>query len=108
MKSSTGKGIAMATFILLTKLSTEKMGNLHGLESMGRQWIEDVKVKCPQVKFIDHYALFGRYDFMDIYEAPDEETAAKVSLITMSKGAAKAETWLALPYKKIMGIANNL
>jgi uncharacterized protein with GYD domain len=98
----------MATFILLTKLSKENISNLHGLENSGRQWIEDVKAKCPDVKFIDHYALFGPFDFMDIYEAPDEETAAKVSLITMSKGAVRAESWLALPYKRLVEIAKTL
>ena len=42
---------------------------------------------------------------MDIYEALNEETAAKVSLITMSKGASKAGGWAALPYKKFLEVA---
>jgi len=98
----------MATFVLLTKLSVERFGDLHGREKTGREWLEEVKAKCPEVKFIDHYALLGPFDFMDIYEAPDEETAAKVSLITMSKGAVKAESWTALPYKSFLKIAKAL
>ncbi len=98
----------MATYILLTKLSPERIGNLHGLEKTGHKWIEEVKGKCPEVKFVDHYALLGEYDFMDIYEAPSAETAAKVSLITMSNGAVKTETWAALPYKQFVEIAKGL
>ncbi|MGH8503995.1 MAG: GYD domain-containing protein [Gammaproteobacteria bacterium] len=98
----------MTTFVLLTKLSTEGLGDLKEIERVERGWFEEVKAKCPDVKWIDHYALFGPYDFMDIYEAPSEETAAKVSLITMSKGAAKAESWIALPYQKFLDVAKTL
>jgi len=40
----------------------------------------------------------GRYDFMDIYEAPDDSTAHKVSLISRSEGAVAAESWPAMSY----------
>lgn len=98
----------MPTFILLTKLSSQSLGDLHQRESVGRSWFEEVKAKCPDVKWIDHYALLGPYDFMDIYEAPDTEAAAKVSMITMSKGAVKAESWGAVPYRKFLEIAKQL
>ncbi|MCZ6777181.1 MAG: GYD domain-containing protein [Ignavibacteria bacterium] len=45
---------------------------------------------------------------MYIYEAPDQEVAAKVSMITMSKGTVKAETWTALPYKRFLEVAKQL
>ena len=57
----------MATFILLTKLPSETLKNPRKRESMGRTWFDDVKAKCPKVKWIDHYALLGPYYFMDIY-----------------------------------------
>jgi len=53
----------------------------------GRKLLEQVKEKCPGVKFIAHYALLVRYDLLDIYKAPDEETAAKVSMISLLNGA---------------------
>ena len=45
------------------------------------------------IRWIDHYALLGPYDFMDIYEAPDVETAHKISLISRAEGAVSAESW---------------
>lgn len=98
----------MATFILLTKLSSDSLGDLHTRESVGRNWFDAVKAKCPEVKWVDHYALLGPFDFMDIYEAPDPDIAAKVSMITMSKGAVKTETWCALPYRQFLKIAQEL
>jgi uncharacterized protein with GYD domain len=98
----------MPTFILLTKLSSSSIGNLHKREAIGRKWFAEVKKKCPEVKWIEHYALLGPFDFLEIYEAPNEEVAAKVSMITMAKGAVKAETWTALPYKKFLEVAQEL
>ena len=98
----------MATFILLTKLSSASLGSPGKRETIGRKWFEEVKKKCPEVKWIDRYALLGPFDFMDIYEAPDQEVAAKVSMITMSKGAVEAETWTALPYKRFLEVAKQL
>ena len=98
----------MSTFILLTKLSSETLGEPRKRETIGRRWFAEVKAKCPEAKWIDHYALLGPFDFLDIYDAPNEEVAAKVSMITMSKGAVKAETWTALPYKKFLKVTRDL
>ena len=53
-------------------------------------------------------AILGPFDFLDVFEAPSEEEAAKVSMITMARGAVKAETWTAIPYKRFLDIAANL
>jgi len=98
----------MSTYILLTKLSATSLGTPRNREQVGRKWFETVKKKCPEVKWIDHYALLGPFDFLDIYEAPDEHVAAKVSMITMAKGAVKAETWSALPYKAFLDVVKGL
>jgi uncharacterized protein with GYD domain len=45
---------------------------------------------------------------MDIYDAPDDETAAKVSMITMTKGAVSAESMPAIPYKRYLEIFEDL
>lgn len=98
----------MPRYILLTKLSPASIGDSISRESIGRDWFETVKIKCPEVHWVDHYALLGPYDFMDIYDAPNEEVAAKVSMITMSKGAVKAESMLAIPYKRYLEIMKEL
>ena len=98
----------MATYVLMTKLSSELTTQMKDRAKLGRAWLDRVKEKCPDVKFISHYALFGPYDFMDIYEAPNEETAAKVSMISLANGALTAESWTAIPYRRLLELAEEI
>ena len=98
----------MATYILVTKLSHELTKDVKKRAEIGRKWIERVKKNCPEVKFVSHYALLGPYDFLDIYEAPNEESAAKVSMISLSGGAVAAESWTAIPYMEFIDLIKNL
>jgi uncharacterized protein with GYD domain len=98
----------MPTYVLMTKLQPSVAGDPAHRRQYGREWKETVDRLCPQVKWVAHYALLGPYDFLDIYEAPDEETAAKVSLITHASGAQKAESWPALPYAHFLRIAREV
>jgi len=97
----------MSTFVLMTKLGPDASKNIKDQANQGRLWLQKVNEKCPEVKFIAHYALLGPYDFLDIYEAPDEETAAKVSLISLHSGAFQAESWVAIPYKRFIELAKD-
>ncbi len=98
----------MKTFILMTKLSPDVTSKLKQREKLGHAWLDEVKKKCPEVKFLQHYALLGKYDFLDIYEAPDEEVAAKVSMISLANGAMLAESWLAIPYKRFLKLTEEI
>ncbi len=98
----------MKTFILMTKLTPDISKQLKDRAKLGRSWLDHVKKKCPEVKFISHYALLGPYDFLDIYEAPDEDTAAKVSMISMLDGALQAESLVAIPYKRFLELTKEL
>ncbi len=98
----------MQTFVLLTKLSPKSARHMKDRPQLGREWLEQVRSKCPEVKFTAHYALLGKYDFMDIYEAPDAETAAKVSMIGLANGAFHAESLLAIPYKRFSELTQEI
>jgi len=92
----------------MTKLAPEACRQLQDRAAMGRVWLDRVREKCPDVKFIAHHALLGPYDFMDIYEAPDDETAAKVSMISLANGAFTAESWPTIPYKRFVELAREI
>lgn len=98
----------MPTYILMTKLSPEVSKRMKERAAIGKEWMERVKEKCPGVKFIAHYALLGSYDFLDIYEAPSEEVACKVSMISLSLGASSAESWTAIPYKHFLELVEEI
>jgi len=92
----------------MTKLAPETSNRVKDQARLGRFWLEQVKKKCPEVSFGAHYALIGLYDFLDIYEAPNEETAAKVSLISLQNGAFQAKNWVAIPYKRFVELAEKI
>lgn len=98
----------MQTYILLTKLSPEISKQIKNRKKMGHNWLDQVKEKCPEVKFVAHYAILGQYDFIDIYEAPDTETAAKVSMISQANGAFQAESLAAIPYKRFLELTEEI
>ena len=103
----------MKTFVLGTKLAspdaqiTEIGAKPADRSRSGRAWLNEIKKKCPKVKFKAHYALLGYWDSIHIYEAPDDESAVKVSLLTRAY-AAQVESWLALPYEKILKISEEI
>jgi uncharacterized protein with GYD domain len=68
------------------------------------EWKRKIEEHCPGIKWGPHYALLGPYDFIDIYEAPDQETAFKVALLSRELGAVAAESWPAIPYESYLPI----
>ena len=90
----------MPTYVLMTRLAPDCLGDANDRRSKGKDWLDRVNKACPEVKWIAHYALLGQYDFMDLYEAPDDATAHKVSMISREEGAISAESWPALSYDK--------
>jgi uncharacterized protein with GYD domain len=97
----------MSTYILMTKLAPDAM-NLKNREKIGQKWMKEVSKKCPEVKWVSHFVLLGPYDFMDIFEAPNEEVAAKVSMISLASGALKAESWTAIPYNRFLELVDDI
>lgn len=98
----------MPVFVLMTRLAPESLHDAKGRRAAGKEWLNKVHDTCPDVKWIAHYALLGPYDFMDIYEAPDVETAHKVSLISRSEGALTAESWQAEPYDRFLKLLEDV
>ncbi len=94
----------MSVYVLMTKLTPEISGDLKKREAIGKEWKKKVDHVCPDVKWLAHYALLGPYDFMDIYEAENDETASRVSLITRASGALAAETWPAIKWSRYVEI----
>ena len=98
----------MKTYVMMTKIAPQDAALIeitHGLQNHSKNtmaWVEEVKKLCPDVNILAHYALLGPYDFMCIYEAPDEMVAAKISMMSRSRGVFQVESWNAIPTKEIM------
>jgi uncharacterized protein with GYD domain len=49
------------------------------------------------VRVINQYAVLGPYDFVNVVEAPDNETIARVSIELGSRGTVKIVSMAAIP-----------
>jgi uncharacterized protein with GYD domain len=98
----------MSTYVLMTKLSPTALKDPRGRRRAGQEWKAKVEQLVPGIRWVAHYALLGPYDFMDVYEAPDDTAAMRVSLLSRELGAASAESWPALAYDAFLPIAEQV
>ncbi len=90
----------MATYVVLTRLTPETVKSPGDLRRLEKLVSERIRAECPQVKWLANYAILGPYDYLDLFEAPDETVAAKVVMIIRSFGHAQTETWTALNWDR--------
>ena len=85
----------MATYILLSSLTDD------GAETIKKNpdRIQEVNQELARmgVTITAQYAVLGPYDFVNIVEAPDNATIARVSTELAARGSVKIMTLAALP-----------
>jgi len=84
----------MAIYLMLTNLTDE--GRKTVKEKPERIKEVSKEVEKMGVKVLSQYALLGAYDFVNIVEAPDNQTVAKVALELGSRGTLQTTTLAAL------------
>ena len=90
----------MPMYVVLSRITPETLKTPKELERLEKAVSEAIRRECPQVKWVSNYAILGPYDYLDIFEAPDETVAAKVVVLIRSFGHAETETWTALPWER--------
>jgi uncharacterized protein with GYD domain len=99
---------AMPTFIMLTRVDPEMLRTPQSLEELEKRAAEAIRSQCPSVKWLSNYAVLGPYDYVDVFEAPDIETAAKVSTLIRTQGRAHSEIWPATDWKKFKSMLHSM
>jgi uncharacterized protein with GYD domain len=85
----------MATYIMLSTLTEEGADTIK--ERPARIKEVNKEIEALGVKVKAQYAVLGLYDFVNIVEAPDNETVARVSIELASRGSVKIQTLAAIP-----------
>ena len=85
----------MPTYIMVSTLTPEGVKTVK--ENPGR--IREVNREVEQLGATvrAQWAVLGRYDFINVIEAPDDRTMARISLELASRGTAKYESLAAIP-----------
>lgn len=80
----------MPKFIMLSTLGPEGATTLR--ENPERVKAVNAEVEALGVKVLEQFALLGPYDFLNVLEAPDDITMAKVALVLGARGTVKTLT----------------
>ncbi len=85
----------MPKFIMLSSLTDEGAATIKKNPERIKEVNKDVEALGGKV--LDQYAVLGEYDFVNILEAPDVETIARISVELGSRGSVRIKTLAAIP-----------
>ena len=84
----------MPTYILLSNLTAQGVQTLKSNPDRIREVNKDIEELGAKV--LHQWATLGPFDFVNVVEAPDAATIAKISVNLGARGSAKFQTLTAL------------
>ena len=91
----------MPTYILLSNLTAQGVQTLKSNPARLREVNRDVEELGAKV--VHPWATLGPFDFVNVVEAPDAATIARVSVALGARGSAKLQTLTALTIDDFLG-----
>lgn len=85
----------MNTYILLSSITDEGAKTLKSNPERIRE--VNRELESLGVKVVSQYAVLGPYDFVNIVEAPDNASIARISAELSARGSVKIMTLTAIP-----------
>jgi uncharacterized protein with GYD domain len=91
----------MATYIMLSTLTDE--GRKTVKENPGRIKQVNKEIEAMGAKVLAQYAVLGPYDFVNVVEAKDNQTIAKISMELGARGTIHFLTMPAIAIDQFIG-----
>jgi len=88
-------------YILLSTLTADGRKTLKSKPNRIRE--VNKEIEAFGAKVLGQYAVLGPYDFVNIVEAPDNETISRVSVELGSRGTVKIMSLPAIPLDQFVG-----
>lgn len=92
----------MPKFVMLSTLGPDGHARLR--ENPQRLREVNADVEAMGVKVLEQFALLGPYDFLNILEAPDEGTMARVATTLAARGTLKTLTLTAIEVEDFIAL----
>ena len=90
----------MATYIMLTRLTDKGAETIK--ENPTRIQAVDKELEKFGVKVVAQYAVLGPFDFVNVIEAPDNMTVARISAELAARGTVRIQTLPAVPINEFV------
>jgi uncharacterized protein with GYD domain len=90
----------MPIYVMLTTLTDEGRKTIKN--NPGRIKAVNKEVEAMGVKIISQYSLLGPYDFVNVLDAPNNETISKVAVELGSRGTLQTMTMAAIPVDELI------
>jgi uncharacterized protein with GYD domain len=94
----------MPLYILLSTLSTQGVQTLKANPDRLREVNRDIEELGARV--LHQWATLGEFDFVNVVEAPDIATVAKISVALGARGSTRIETLPALEVDELINALN--
>ena len=91
----------MAKYIMLSTLTDEGRKTIK--QRPERILEVNKEIESFGAKVVDQYAVLGQYDFVNVIEAPDNETITRVSVELGSRGTVQLTTLPAMGINEFIG-----
>jgi uncharacterized protein with GYD domain len=98
----------VTTFVMTTRLSPEALPKPGAMEDFEKRAMSHIRNDCPTVKWLHSWAVLGSCDYVDVFEAPDIETAMKVSAVFRTFGRVYSEIWPAVEWGTFKQLIHSL
>ena len=92
----------MPTYIMLSKLSEQGLQTLRANPERIREVNKDVEELGARV--LHQWFMLGPFDFVNIVEAEDAKTVARVSVAISSRGSTQLQTYEAIEVDELLGL----
>ena len=96
----------MPTYVTLLNYTDQGIRNAKG--SPERQQQAEERLRQLGGRFIGHYLTMGIHDYVLVWEAPDDESAARYMLTLGSSGNVRTTTLKAFPQEQFQSILGSL
>jgi len=90
----------MANYILLVRLGPDAVKDPSEFAAINDEVTKRLKTECPEANWLASFLTLGPFDYLDIFEAPDNETAAKVAVIIRAYVHGTTEVWPAVAWER--------
>ena len=90
----------MPTYLMLTTLTEKGVQTLKSNPARLREVNRDVEELGAKV--LHQWAAIGEYDFVNVVEAPDDLTIAKVSVSLAARGSSRIESLPLVPVESLL------